>query len=162
MKKNVFHIAILLLALTAFHCSSPSRSTTSGKTEIITETIIPNTATKSFQKELAGTWNVLSMRRQAKAKQETLSGVSLTFNEQDNKFNGKAPCNSIFGTVQLNGYSIRFQEVGATRMACDKMEQETAYLELLQNRISSFSIEGSKLYLKDVASNIVLECERAK
>lgn len=122
--------------------------------------IIPKADAKSFHKELAGTWNVVSMRRQQKAELEMLSGVTLQFDTSDSKFSGKAPCNRIFGNIQLNGYSIRFRNIGATKMACDRLEQETAFLNLLETRISTFTIEGDTLYLRDGISNVVFSCER--
>lgn len=143
-------------------CSAPPKTGMHKGSAPTGEVIIPKAASKSFQKELAGTWNVISMRRQQKAALETLTGVTLQFNEADAKFTGKAPCNRIFGNILLNGYGIRFQNIGATKMACDSLEQETAYINLLQNRISAFTIDADKLYLRDGISNIVFECVRVK
>lgn len=163
MKKLIIYAGFVLILFAMPCCSAPPKSTNNqadgGGTGNV---IIPKGVAKSFQKELAGTWNVLSMRRQQKAELETFTGVSLKFDEADTKFSGKAPCNSIFGIIQLNGYSIRFQNIGATKMACDKLEQEGAYLDLLQTRVSAFTIEGDTLYLRDGISNIVFECERVK
>jgi len=162
MKAFVSSIALAVTMLIFFGCSGPSKNTSSqGNGVAGTGTVIvPTAVAKSFQKELAGTWNVISMRRQQKAELETLSGVTLKFDENDVKFSGKAPCNSISGTIQLNGYSIRFLNIVSTKMACEHLEVETAFLNLLQTRISAFTVDGNKLYLRDGISNIVFECDK--
>lgn len=153
-------IATILVSACTTPSHVPGKRAQNGESGTVV--IVPKADARSFQKELAGTWTIISMRRQQKADLESLSGVTLKFDENDVKFSGKAPCNSIFGAIQLNGYSIRFQNVGSTKMACDKLEQETAYLNLLQTRVSAFTIESDKLYLRDGISNIVFEGERVK
>lgn len=163
MKSVIRYILGLLLIVGLSYCSTPREqmpSTQRRGTTVIVDTITPKADAKSFQKELAGTWRVISMRRQQKAELETLQNVSLTFPQTDTRFTGKAPCNNIHGTISLNGYSIRFQNIASTRMACDNMEQEGAFLNLLETRISAFTIDGNKLYLRDGISNIVFECVR--
>lgn len=162
--KIFVNLAVILILFMVFSCSSASKNNAyKGNDGAGMGTVIePTVVAKSFQKELAGTWNVISMRRQQRADLESFSGVTLVFDEKDTKFSGKAPCNSIFGNIQLKGYSIRFQHIGSTKMACDHLEQEAAYLNLLQTRISAFTIDGDKLYLRDGTSNIVFECERVK
>ncbi|MCH5717617.1 META domain-containing protein [Niabella hibiscisoli] len=161
MKRHYFLYVLLFAMVIVIACSSPQKTSVNNSGES-GNVIIPNADAKSFQNELAGTWSVVSMRRQQKADLEMLSGVTLQFNASDTKFSGKAPCNSIFGTIQLNGYSIRFQNIGATKMACDKLEQETIFIDLLQTRVSAFTLEGNKLYLRDGISNIVFTCERSQ
>ncbi|WP_460760391.1 META domain-containing protein [Niabella terrae] len=159
MRQLLFYSVFVLMVLPG--CSSPSQSSGTGKGIVGTgDVIVPRVEAKSFQKELAGTWNILSMRRQQKAELENLNGVQLVFQDTSTRFTGKAPCNRIFGNLQLKGYSIRFTDIGATRMACDNMEQETAFLDLLENRISAFTIEGNRLLLRDGISNIVMEGQR--
>lgn len=116
----------------------------------------------SFAKELAGKWNVISMRRQQKAELEPLSDVTLNFDIEKYRVNGKAPCNTINGQFVLKGTGIRFENIASTRMTCDKQEQENYYIKLLQERISAYTVQGDKLYLRDGISNIVFECNRIK
>lgn len=157
--RHLLYLVVCVLLLIS--CSSSRNTMPEGKGITGTGTvIIPRVVAKSFQKELAGNWIIISMRRQQKAELEQLIGVTLKFSETDVKFTGKAPCNTIFGTIQLKGYSIRFIGIGSTEMACDRLEQETEYINLLQNRISAFTIDGDKLYLRDGISNIVFEGER--
>ncbi|MFV0605349.1 MAG: META domain-containing protein [Niabella sp.] len=161
MKNYYYQFTIIALIFIFISCGSTSHNRRSGSTRtVVKDTITPTVVSKSFQNELAGGWNVISMKRQQMAEEEQLSGVSLFFDSSSAKFTGEAPCNAIFGTILLNGYGIRFQNIGATKKACDKLEQETAYLKLLQTRISAFTIDGDKLYLRDGTSNIVFVCER--
>jgi heat shock protein HslJ len=118
------------------------------------------TKQKSYKKELIGTWKVVSMRRQQKAELEILQNVSIVFGA-DTSFTGKAPCNNMGGVYTLKGTSVKFSGVYTTKMACDRLEAETAFMELLQNRVSAYSVSGNTLKLMDGSSNIVFECERA-
>lgn len=159
--KKLFILLALFPLLYLCSCGSSKKSGHSGDGSSVA-VIVPRADAKSFQDELAGTWNITTMRRQQKAEVEALKDVSLTFNRSDLKFSGKAPCNRIMGTISLNGYSIRFNEVGGTKMACDNGDQENAFINLLQNRISAFTVDGDKLYLRDGISNIVFEGKRAQ
>lgn len=116
----------------------------------------------SFAKQLSGKWNVNVMHRQPKLDPEYLSGVTLEFDTLTHKFYGQAPCNKINGNFILNGFGIRFQNIASTRMSCDKLEQENYYLKLLNERISTYSIQGNTLLLRDGSANNVFECERIK
>lgn len=162
MKTVLSYTFGLFFILSISYCSTPREQMPSSQKQkgVLKEVYTFKADAKSFQKELAGTWTVISMRRQQKAELETLNHVTLTFPETGTRFTGKAPCNNIFGTIQLNGYSIRFQGIGATRMTCPDIEKENAYINLLETRISAFTIEGDKLYLRDGISNIVFECRR--
>lgn len=110
---------------------------------------------------LAGRWNMTTMKRQAAMKAENLTNVYLEFRE-DSTFAGHAGCNGISGKVSLKGASIKFGNVLSTKMACDKLEQENAFLQLLQNTVSAFTVDKNKLLLRDVAGNVVFEGQRKR
>lgn len=114
---------------------------------------------KSYKKEMEGKWTVSTMRRQQKAELEQLSGVTIEFST-DSSFSGKAPCNRIGGVYTLKGTSIKFSRIFATKMACNKLEQESAFLKLLEETVSAYTVEGNKLLLRDGSSNIVFELRR--
>lgn len=167
--KNILSILGTLAIVIILHSCAPQRNNTRQQRPTITPTediiIYDNRVVAdpvSFEKDLAGEWKVLTMRRQQKEELEYLSGITLNFDTQNNKFSGQAPCNKISGSFTLNGAGIRLFDIISTKMGCDKMEQETYYLKLLSERISAFTIKQDKLYLADVASNIVFECERMK
>lgn len=109
----------------------------------------------NMSKEIEGRWIITKMYRQQNSMAENLNNVSLSF--ADTSFAGKAPCNSIAGACYINGMKIKFTNIISTKMACDKLEQETAYLKLLQNAVTNFYIKDDKLLLKDAGDNIVFE-----
>ncbi|MDX1435763.1 MAG: Gmad2 immunoglobulin-like domain-containing protein [Anaerolineales bacterium] len=61
--------------------------------------------------------------------------IDISFGD-DGQVTGSAGCNSYFGPYTIDGDSISVGELGVTRVACPEppglMEQETAYLSLLQ------------------------------
>ena len=114
---------------------------------------------KNYLELLIGNWNIDTMRRQARMEAEPLSGIFLNFNA-DSSFNGNAGCNQIAGKYILKGTSIKFSNIIATKMACDKLEQESALLKLLQETVSAYTVDESKLLLRDGSSNIIFYASR--
>jgi heat shock protein HslJ len=110
------------------------------------------------QKELEGRWEVETMLRKPDSVPEKLSGVTLSF--ADSSFAGNAPCNSIAGDFVLDGKNIGFGNIIGTKMACPKMDQETAFIGLLQKNIKSAVIDGERLLLRDRMGNTVFECKK--
>jgi heat shock protein HslJ len=117
------------------------------------------TKQKSYKKEMQGTWNVVTMRRQQRAELESLTGVTIEFSA-DSAFVGKAPCNRMGGIYILKGTSVKFSKTYVTKMACDRIEQETAFLKLLEETVSAYAVSDNKLLLRDGSGNVVFECVR--
>ena len=114
---------------------------------------------KNYWNLLQGGWVINTMRRQAKMDEEQLSGFYLQF-YQDSTFNGNSGCNRISGRYSIKGTSIRFSNIVSTKMACDRMEQEAAYLKLLEQTVSAYTVGGTQLLLRDGASNVVFSANR--
>ena len=84
---------------------------------------------------------------------ESLGGASviedaeatLEFPEQG-KAAGRATCNRFFASVAISGDSIRFSQIGSTRMACAEplAAQEASYLKALESA-ERFAIDGDSL-----------------
>ena len=73
--------------------------------------------------------------------------ITAVLNSSERKISGSAGCNSYFVGYGINQNELTLTSpVGSTRMACQEtvMNQETEYLEILQN-IESFDIEGDQL-----------------
>ena len=104
---------------------------------------------------LTGTkWVLESMNgREVKLKEPT-SEVFMTL--EDGKVNGKAGCNSFFGSYELGeGNQLDFGPMGATKMACPDMDIEVFFFTMLDStRI--YTIEGNKLSLKDVNEGVLV------
>ncbi len=103
---------------------------------------------------LTGTkWVLESMNgREVKLKEPT-SEVFMTL--EDGKVNGKAGCNSFFGSYELGEENqLDFGPMGATKMACPDMDIEVFFFTMLDStRI--YTIEGNKLSLKDVNEGVL-------
>lgn len=65
------------------------------------------------------------------------------------KVNGRGACNTFFGDVQMqrqSGGTLRFSNVGSTRMMCPDQEMEDKFMSVLSTT-DSFNKEGEYLYL---------------
>ena len=114
---------------------------------------------KSDLNKMLGRWEVITMRRQQKAPLETLSNVYFEL-RPDLTFAGKGGCNSMSGMVSVKGSSIKFNSIVSTKMACDNMDKENAFFNLLETRVSEYTYNGNELLLRDGAGNVVFECKR--
>lgn len=109
---------------------------------------------KDFTQELLGNWQVTKMQRQARMEEEALTNVALHF-KTDETFTGKGGCNTIRGKYTLKGSSIKFSNIISTKMACNNLEQETAFLQLLEGTVSAFTVTEKQLLLRDGSSNVL-------
>lgn len=114
---------------------------------------------KNYMDILIGSWTIDTMHRQAKMAGERLNGVFLNF-KADSSFNGNAGCNNISGKYILKGTSIKLNNIIATKMACDKLEQETEFLRLLQETVSAYTVDKTRLLLRDGSTNIIFHASR--
>jgi len=166
--KKLFILFFTLTSLFFLSCSPP-REFMTGKPRIIVrgdttttiqyvETDVEARQRSDFNKML-GDWEIISMRRQQKAELEKLSNVNFEL-KSDSTFAGKGGCNSIGGKFSVKGSSIIFNSIVSTKMACDNLDKENAFLNLLENRISEYTYKGNELLLRDGSGNIVFECRR--
>jgi heat shock protein HslJ len=114
---------------------------------------------KNYMDLLVGSWTIDTMHRQSRMEAEALAGIFLNFNA-DSSFGGNAGCNSISGKYILKGTSIKLSNIIATKMACDRLEQETAILRLLEETVSAYTVDKSKLLLRDGSTNIIFHASR--
>lgn len=163
-------LAIFLLGTLVLNCSPAKKQgkpvvTEIGDAQVSSDSINYNEEKYSVSqlinpKDLQGKWFVLTMKRQQFMPAEPLDGVTLSF--ADSSFAGKAPCNSIAGDFILKGANASFTNIIATKMACDKLEIENAFLKLLSNTVKLMGVDGDKLTLKDKDGNTVFECIKSK
>jgi heat shock protein HslJ len=116
---------------------------------------------KNYLDVLVGSWNIDTMHRQARLPGEQLRNVYITFNN-NNTFSGNAGCNRISGRFILKGTSIKFENIISTEMACPKIEEEIAFLKLLQGTVSAYTVTQNTLWLRDGASNVVFHASRRR
>ncbi len=114
---------------------------------------------KNYMDLLIGNWNIDTMHRQSKMEGEALSGIFLNF-KADSSFNGNAGCNNISGKYILKGTSIKLSNIVSTKMACNKLEQENAFLRLLEETVSAYTVDKKQLLLRDGSTNIIFHASR--
>ena len=89
----------------------------------------------------------------------TTTDAHLIFNSENGIINGSGGCNRIFGDYRLDKKkSIRFSEVGATRMACQNMNFETRFLDLL-DQVRYYDFEGNVMLLQNGRRETILKLQ---
>lgn len=83
----------------------------------------------------------------------------LIFNSDNGIINGSGGCNRLFGDYTLDRKkSIRFSEVGATRMTCQNQPFEDRFLDLL-DRVRYYEIQGDMMLLKNSKKDVILKLQ---
>ncbi|WP_052496531.1 DUF4377 domain-containing protein [Pedobacter lusitanus] len=77
------------------------------------------------------------------------SPAYLIFHREDQRFNGSAGCNNIFGGYEFSNGAITFKQIGSTMMACpeDKMKLENTFVNLLNDKTFRYDIADQTLNL---------------
>lgn len=121
--KRILAAAVLLMAMTACCCHQKS---------------LP----------LEGTaWKLASMESiPASAVSAEEDAFTLMFNAADTLVAGRTNCNRFFGPYELQGKSLKFGNLGMTRMACPDLQYEEAFVQML-SKVDGFEIKGSDLKL---------------
>lgn len=87
-----------------------------------------------------------------------MSSTELNLEFKDGRISGSSGCNGFFAKYTVEGKSMSFGLIGATKMYCSNqgvMEQEQTYLMRLES-VKSYKIEGNKLSLVDTNGKTVL------
>lgn len=83
----------------------------------------------------------------------------LVFDTEELRVAGSGGCNRVNGGFELDGASLRFGRLAATRMACPEgLEQEQRFLAALE-RVASHRIGGSHLELLDAKGAVAARLE---
>ncbi|NGM62286.1 META domain-containing protein [Sphingobacterium sp. SGG-5] len=69
---------------------------------------------------------------------------TITFNLTEKKISGNSSCNNYFSTFNTEGSTIRFGEIGSTRMFCPG-NGEAVFFENLK-KVNAFSVQGDQLH----------------
>lgn len=73
---------------------------------------------------------------------------------KDGKIAGDTGCNRFFGDFSAEKSTLKFENVGSTRMMCPDMAFETAFLQAISNT-AAYNIGNGSLALKDSNGNII-------
>ena len=134
MKTRLPTIAAVCLTITA--CASPT----------------PELVQGAASAPLVNTqWNLAQLGDQVISGSEGANAVGLKLDAQNPRVTGFGGCNRMFGGYLLNGDELKFDQVGATKMACldqSRMRLEQSYFDML-SRVARWKITDSNLTLLD-------------
>lgn len=104
---------------------------------------------------LAGDWLLVELGGEPVELADKERAPSISFDDVASRAEGFAGCNNFFGNYSVDGASLTFGPIGATRMACPGPDDdiETRYLAAL-GHTRSWRIKGRKLQL--LAEDVVL------
>lgn len=104
---------------------------------------------------LEGDWLLVELGGEPIELAEAERAPSVSFDETANRAEGFAGCNNFFGSYSVDGSSLTFGPIGATRMACPGTDDdvEARYLAAL-GHTRSWRIKSRKLQF--LADDIVL------
>ena len=136
MKTRLTTIAAACLTITA--CASPA----------------PERVQGAASAPLVNTqWNLAQLGDQVISGSEGANAVGLKLDAQNPRVTGFGGCNRMFGGYLLKGDELKFDQVGATKMACldqSRMRLEQSYFDML-SRVARWKITDSNLTLLDTA-----------
>jgi heat shock protein HslJ len=78
---------------------------------------------------------------------------TLKLSSKERRASGFAGCNRYTGGYELNGATLRFGALAATRMACPDPTPETALLKVLE-ATASWKVAGRTLELSDASATV--------
>jgi len=91
-------------------------------------------------------WQLVFIR-----KTTPIKGTTINISFENDEIRGTSGCNTYFGSYEIEGEKIKFNEIAMTEMACldpeGVMQQEQDYLSFL-SEVVLFSIEGNQLILR--------------
>jgi len=93
-------------------------------------------------------WVVIEMRGVPVQQSGGRRDAHIVFEVADKRFTGNGGCNQINGNYTLDKNEIKFTDVIATKMACNDIEFENAFLSTLGN-IDRYEVNGNDLLLKN-------------
>jgi heat shock protein HslJ len=109
---------------------------------------------------LVGTnWRLTQLEGQIVENPSGASAISLQLQPQNPRATGFAGCNRLFGGYLLEGDRLRFDQLGATKMACvddNRMKLEQRYFDVLA-RVASWRITDRSLALFGASGNTLAE-----
>ena len=92
-------------------------------------------------------WVVVEMRGVPVQQSGGRRDAHIVFEVADKRFTGNGGCNQINGNYALDKNEIKFTDVIATKMACNDIEFENAFLSTLSS-VDRYEVNGNDLVLK--------------
>ena len=89
----------------------------------------------------------------------SVQDAHLVFDADDQQITGSGSCNRIFGPYEIGKKNtLKFGEIGATRMACPNTAFENKFLETLKS-VRYYQQAGGQLLLKNGEKKVVMKLQ---
>lgn len=92
-------------------------------------------------------WVVVEMKKVPVQQSGGRRDAHITFDVNAKRFSGNGGCNQVNGNYSVDKNEIRFTEVVSTKMSCNDIEFENAFLSTLGG-VDRYEVNGSDLLLK--------------
>ena len=104
---------------------------------------------------LAGEWRIAELGGQTLPAD---ARARISFDAARSVFNGSAGCNSLFGSYQADGASLKFGDTASTLMACEPalMKREQALSSALR-RTAAYEFDNGALVFKNKQGKTLLK-----
>lgn len=136
--------AVAANALLTIGAGCATQGSAAKDTEVATASSVPLVATR---------WRLTQLGGEIVPNPAGDNTISLQLMAQNARAVGFAGCNRMFGGYALSNDTLRFEQMGATKMACmdnARMQIEQRYLEMFSS-VARWKITGNKLELLDAA-----------
>jgi len=133
--------ALALAALTSSGCATTPRSE-----RVATAAAVPLVNTN---------WRLTNLGERVIENPAGSAAVALQLQPTNMRLTGFAGCNRLFGGYLLDADQLKFDQVGATKMACvdeSRMKLEQEFFEML-SAVARWKITGSSLELLDAGGS---------
>ena len=92
-------------------------------------------------------WTIVEMKGVPVQQSGGRRDAHIVFEVAEKKFRGNGGCNQINGNYNLDKREIHFTEIIATKMSCDDIDFENAFLNEL-GKVDRYEVNGNELRLK--------------
>jgi heat shock protein HslJ len=96
-------------------------------------------------------WRLTQLGAELVPPSQGADAMGMQLQSQNTRVVGFSGCNRMFGAYALDGQSLKFAQMGGTKMACmdqGRMRLEQQYLEMF-SRVAGWKISGETLELLD-------------
>ena len=100
-------------------------------------------------------WVVVEMKKVPVQQSGGRRDAHITFDVNAKRFSGNGGCNQVNGNYSVDKNEIRFTEVVSTKMSCNDIEFENAFLSTLGG-VDRYEVNGSDLLLKKKKESVLV------
>jgi copper homeostasis protein (lipoprotein) len=104
------------------------------------------------------TWKLTQVLGVAVPAADPKRAPQILLQSDDHRVLGSGGCNRLAGGYTLDGASLKFSGIAATKMACPDMATENAFLKAL-DQVATWKVTGGKLELADAQGTVLLRFE---